>query len=229
MTGLTDSRWRRWQALACLVGVAAGWLPSLSWTRAFWEFQGSQFGKAPVRVDRVAAGSPAEAAGLRIGDRFLEPKSFDDLYKLLDNLSPGETLACLLDRDGEQLPLTLRGQNPQIAAIWYASAWYPLGGLIAAILGLFLFATGPRYPIPIWQSVAVAAGGIVLAVGFTVTCFRENAFSRVRLYQQWLMGAGDDWSWGQAYWGLAAAISLTLTATLEIRARLEDVYQPSSD
>jgi membrane-associated protease RseP (regulator of RpoE activity) len=69
-----------------------------------------------VRAAEVMADSPAEAAGLKPGDRLLAidgrwTTSIDDVYAAAADLAPGKPVAVEVRRDGAELTLTLRPED----------------------------------------------------------------------------------------------------------------------
>ncbi len=69
-------------------------------------------GNAGVTVRWVYAGSPAEEAGIKPGDRLTqindsEIKSINDAHAALNNLAPGSDVNIELDRDGESVEISL--------------------------------------------------------------------------------------------------------------------------
>jgi hypothetical protein len=74
----------------------------------------------------------------------------------------------------------------------------------------------------------VAAVGLGLASGFALALIGASALTRFRIWQRWLMGDGDDWSFGQGFLGLAAGLLLAILAAGEVRARLSN-SPPGSD
>lgn len=218
----------RWQLLTCFIGLAASFLPCFSFTNSFWELGLSQLGEGPVRISRVTAGSPAEAAGLLAGDGIEHPAGFDGVQHELRTLRPGEKRSFAVVRQGEQLTVEIVGASPQLAAVWYAHVWYPIAGVLFLALCLLLFGTAPLSPPPYWRSILVAAAGLGLASGFALALIGATPFTRFRLWQRWLMGEGDDWSFGQGFFGLAAGLLLAIVAAAEVRARLTKT-RPDSD
>jgi S1-C subfamily serine protease len=54
-------------------------------------------------VEEVVSGGPADHAGMRVGDRFLNDSTF-----LRDQYAVGRTLSLRIERDGQQLDLPVR-------------------------------------------------------------------------------------------------------------------------
>ncbi len=210
----------RLQILACTLGVAAGLVPSVSFTSTFWEMSLSQFGEGPVRINRVVSGSPADQAGLRTGDAFRHVRGFDGVIEDLRELKPGERRGFTIIRHESESEVELTGVKPAVAAVYYASAWYPVAGTAFLALSLCLIATSPLSPVPSLRSVSMILAGLALAFGFAAALVGNAPFTRVLLWQRWLMGMGEEWTCGQGFAGLVAGLALALTATAELRARL---------
>jgi hypothetical protein len=208
------------QLLACLVGIAAGFVPGISFTGSFWELGLSQFGDSPVRIDQVTPRSPADLAGLRAGDSIRHPGGFDEVNRRIRHLQPGEKTSFIVIRHGEESAVEVTGTRPQVAAIWYADLWYPIAGLLFLIVGLLVFATSPLTPAPLWRSIPVAVTGLGLAVGFAIVLTGGTVFSRFRIWQRWMMGSGEEWYFGQGVVGIATGALLAVLATAEVRRRL---------
>ncbi len=210
----------RWQLLVCLLGMVAGFLPSLSFTETFWEIGLSQIGDGPVRFDWVTPGSPAMQAGFRVGDAMHHPSGFKGVQKDLEKLQPGEKRSFVIRRDDKDITIDFTGVTPHVAAVWYAHFWHPIAGALFLAMALLVFGTAPLTPAPYWRSAIVGILGFGIAVGFTLALAESSAFTRVRIWQQWLMGGGDIWSFGQAYVGIVAGLLLAGLAALELRLRL---------
>lgn len=63
-------------------------------------------------IAEITSGSSAEKAGLQYGDRFIsvndtEIKSFNDLYKIIDNSKVGDILKVVVERENEQLEINV--------------------------------------------------------------------------------------------------------------------------
>jgi putative serine protease PepD len=75
-------------------------------------------GKAGALVDNVAQGSPAEQAGLEVGDLIVkiddqQVQSSDDLAAQVRRLSPGQSAVVRVIRDGKEQTVTVKlGQRP---------------------------------------------------------------------------------------------------------------------
>ena len=74
--------------------------------------------QAPAVVDQVVAGSAAERAGLRAGDRILaidgaSIAQFEDLRRIVVD-SPGRALAARVARDGREIELTVVPESAEV-------------------------------------------------------------------------------------------------------------------
>jgi membrane-associated protease RseP (regulator of RpoE activity) len=82
-----------------------------------------------ARIEDVEEDSPADAAGLRRGDRILEidGKSVDDAYDVrhgIGRMNPGDSIRILIDRDGDEKTLTATladrpGRRAPRAFMWH--------------------------------------------------------------------------------------------------------------
>jgi PDZ domain-containing secreted protein len=78
-------------------------------------------------VAQVVAGSPAEKAGLKVGDLITAAndkpiKRADDLVQLVGRSKPGDTLTLSVRREGQERPLSLTvtlGEHPEQAGKAY--------------------------------------------------------------------------------------------------------------
>ena len=71
----------------------------------------------PLRIKRVISGSPADRAGLKVGDIILTANGerIDDessLVELLEDLRPGDVVNVKAIRDRRQIDLSLRLERP---------------------------------------------------------------------------------------------------------------------
>ena len=210
----------RLRLLMCCVGMFTGLRPCFSYNSSFWELEFSQFGDAPVNVDRVTPDSPAYQAGLRPGDRIVHPGHFDELQSELIQLLPSEKLIFVVRRAETESTLEVIGSTPHLAAVWDAHWWYPVAGGIFFVLGLLLFGTAPLKPAPYWRSTFVAGAAFLTAVGFVYAIAVESPFTRISIWQTWIMGNGSEWSFGQGIIGIITCLALSIVAMIEMRARL---------
>ena len=210
----------------CCAGLCVCLWPSFSYTGSFWEVQFSQFGDAPISVDRVTADSPAHDSGLRSGDRIVQPGRFDDLQREFSQLRPGEKLELIIRHDETESTLDIVGSKPHLAAVWYAHWWSPIAGAIFFVLCLLVFGTAPLQPAPAWRSAFVAGAAFVIAVGCVVAGVVESPFTRISIWQAWLMGNGKDWTFGQEYIVTIIGVALAIIAMMELRTRLDTTSQP---
>ncbi len=163
----------RLQIFACLLGLAAGFVPGISFTGRFWGLGLAQdlssFGHpedAPVRVIDVQPGSPAYRSGFRVGDEIHKPPTIDDVRDAEIRMNQGEKLAFTVRRGEQVLAIESDGFPPQLAAVWYADPWHPIAGIIFLCIGVFVFATEPLEPAPLWRSIPLTVAGLGIAVGF---------------------------------------------------------------
>jgi hypothetical protein len=218
----------RLQIAACLLGIAAGFVPGISFTGRFWGLglaQGS-FGfdrpeDAPVRVIQAESGSPAFRAGFRVGDEIQKPRTINDVRDAESRMKPGAKQAFAVRRGDQVLAIESDGVAPELAAVWYAGLWYPIAGILFLCIGVLVFATEPMEPTPMWRSIPLTAAGLGIAVGFGLAIAFGSVFSRWRVYQRWPMGTGREWYFQQGVVGIAAGVLLAVLAAAEIRQRLK--------
>lgn len=215
-----------WQLVACLLGILAGFVPGVSFTGQFYGLSyvsggwGASADGKGVRVTDVQADSPVFKAGFRSGDLIRTPATFDEVEATLAGVDRGEKHAFTVQRGETELMIEAARPEPELAAVWYADIWYPVAGGIFLVLGVLVFATAPLTPPPWWRSVPLVFAGLGMATGFVVQMATGSVFARLRIYQRWPMGVGDEWSLPQGLIGIAAGVLLMLFAAAEIRHRL---------
>ena len=230
------------QLCACVLGMLAAFTPGVSFTGLFTGMDYVSVSGAMlftpddprVQVTSVMYGSPAARAGFREGDVFQRPASFRALKAAEEAVRLGEKQVFTIKRG--ETEMTIEGVHPkaELAAIWYASAWDPVAGALFLCLGILLFATGPLVPVPWWRSIPVSVAGIGIAVGFAVEMLWNVHYSswallwRLRIYNRWPMGGGDEWDFHQGLVGMAAGILLAVFAAAEIRKRLGMSLPPTA-
>lgn len=213
------------QLAACLLGMLAGFVPSVSFTGPFWGLGYSEQAYVAsgepdrARVIQVQPRSPAEQVGFHVGDVIVDPGDFRGVEQAIDEARRGIVHRFKVDRDGQSLMLEGGNTPAQLAAVWYAGLWYPIAGGIFLDLAIVLFATGPLKPAPYWRSIPLTLAGLMLGAGFAAALVGQSVFARLRIYQQFPMGTGDEWQFGQGLLGIVAAVLLALLAAVEIRRR----------
>lgn len=215
----------RLQILTCVLGVVAGLVPGLSFTAPFQGLdlaQATVAGESPgsLRVTRVEPDSAAEQAGFQTGDEILDAGDFAQARAALRAIQPGERRVFHVRNGSALRSVEAVGRKPQLAAVWYGHLWYPVAGGVFLLLGLWVFATGPLAPPPLWRSVPLGIVGFGLAVASAVAWAAESPFGRLRLWQRYAMGNGAEWHLGQNLLGSAAGLSLAVLAAIETRRRL---------
>ena len=175
-----------------------------------------------VQVTMVKAGSPAERAGFRQGDVFLDPLTFRGVQAAANDAQRGEKPVFRIKRG--ETEFTIEGVRPrrELVWIWYASAWDLVAGGPFIGIGLLLFATGPLVPTSRWRSIPVMVAGFGMAVGFAVEKLLGwgTTFRRLPVYWRWQTATGEEWYFQQSLIGLAAALVLATLAAAEIRKHL---------
>jgi regulator of sigma E protease len=102
-----QSLWKK--ALTVVAGPVANFILAIFIMTGFFIIHGKQY-IAPI-VGQVLVGSPAEAAGIKIGDQFVkvggrEIKTFIDVQNIV-NARAGDPIDFVLDRGGEPLTLSM--------------------------------------------------------------------------------------------------------------------------
>jgi hypothetical protein len=213
----------RLQRLLCLLGAIIGLLPGFSFTAPFWGLNlmegdlSAMLGDGRVRVIDVAPGSPAEQVGFRARDLFLSPARFADVQAARDSAQLGQVQQFRIQRGEEEVPIVAGGTPSELAAIWYASPWLPISGLLFGGMGTLISLTAKHVPAPRWRSIVVMTTGAVLTVALGIATATGSVFSRWRVYQKWPMGTGAEWDFHQGLLGMLAALFLCLCAALEMR------------
>ena len=106
--------WRR--ALVVTAGPAANFILSILVFAALFATYGRPV--SVPRADTIVAGSPAEKAGIKPGDRILSIdgspiESFSDLQQIV-TLAAGDTLAVLVERNGERIALSATPERREV-------------------------------------------------------------------------------------------------------------------
>ena len=132
-------------------------------------------------------------------------------------MKPGETPVEYLSRPevATQLDITVYGEDPPIAMIYYYDYWYPIAGGLAIGLGLFILATptlGSRR-----RGLALLIVGFGQAVGFFWVSLHAAWFPDVQIRRYHVLNWGEKVHFHQPNVGLAAALLLTLPGVLELR------------
>lgn len=114
--------WQR--ALIVAAGPVANFLLAIALLSVFFAVVGDVV--QPVRVGEVSAGSPAAAAGFRVGDTILEVngrgvRTGEDVTRVVE-LSSGDRVRFVVDRSGQRLDLVAVPQRTSVTD--------PLGGRI---------------------------------------------------------------------------------------------------
>jgi hypothetical protein len=162
---------------------------------------------------------------------------FDEFHRVLDNLRVGETAQLRIARPiGQQvwsnlkpgetayqhlarpevasnLDVTLTGEEPTIAMIYYQSYWHPIAGGLGLVLGLWVLAT-PKPPR--WRGPVLAIFGFSMAVGFFIILvqpWHDIPVFRVRQYHT--LYWGERLHFNQTWVGLTAALALAVLGVLE--------------
>jgi membrane-associated protease RseP (regulator of RpoE activity) len=205
-----------------LLVAAAGLVPVVQKNRPFWGLYGTSIDSGPPRINEVEHDSPAQAAGLRVGDVILAVNGtavdLGGLDAVLEGLKPGETATLRVQRGNAERAVTVRGVEPPVAMIYYQTPWHPVAGGVALALGLVIFATQPLRPAPRWRAVLVALAGFGLAVIFFLAVAHDNPFAYWQLRRYHTLNWGEKLGFGQNWVGLAASLALAAFAAWELRS-----------
>ncbi|HUD47554.1 MAG TPA: hypothetical protein VMR33_12030, partial [Candidatus Baltobacteraceae bacterium] len=211
---------RAW-AFVCVVGVFTGFAPDWAYTTRYWGVWASDDATAPAQVLKVAADSPAEQSGFRVGDVVKEPATFASFSQKWDRVKQGENEKFTVQRGGKDVTIKASAGENQIAVVWYANLWYPVAGALFIFVGIIVFATGPVVPPPLWRSILVAIAGLGIAVGFAVAVAGDSVFPRFPVYERWIfVPTRNQWCGLQGLFGMAAAVAVTILGAAEIRQRV---------
>lgn len=219
-----------WQVVLCVLGIGVCLLPTRPRTGAFWGLLRGWTSLTPdkVRISSVDPGSPADRAGLRSGDavvavngqRLNGVELFDDA---LQGLRPGSSVGLRVERDGQQIDVMAVGREPEVEAILYYRA-QAVALLVLLTVAVFLVATQPLRPTPLWRPLVVLvigfAGAVLVVAGLIWRGpFGWGPFGSLEVAQWWLIDNDPDFP-RLAIQGvcLAVALGLLVTATLEVRA-----------
>jgi len=206
--------------------MVAGFVPGASFTGQFYglDFMSGSLMEPDdgqrARVVGVQPDSPAARAGFRKGDIIDSPRTFDAFEVALEAVQRGEMRRFTVRRGTDKLVIEAARTEPELAAIWYSSAWFPIAGAFFFGIAVLLFATAPIVPTPWSRSIIMIIAGFLIAVGFGVALATDSVFSRLRVYQRWPMGVGDEWYLYQGLIGLVAGVLLSCFASVEVRQRL---------
>lgn len=221
------------QLVACAIGMVAGFVPGVSFTGRFYglDFMSGGFVEPDdqrVRVTGVQPESPASRTGFREGDIIDSPRTFDEFSIALKAINQGESQRFTVRRGQDNLVIEAIPTDSELAAIWYADAWYPVAGAITLAIAILVFATAPIVPAPWWRSIIVILAGFSMAVGFGIALALDSIFSRFIVYQRWPMGVGDEWYIYQGFLGIFSGLMLSWLAAAEVRQRLKGNSRLSS-
>jgi membrane-associated protease RseP (regulator of RpoE activity) len=212
------------QAAACFLIAAAGLVPVVHDNRPFWGLLCISFDDRAPTVSEVEINSPAELAGIRANDVILSVNgsaaSFSTLMAVLDGLRPGETARLRVKRGESELDVTVAGQEPPIAMIYYPTVWHPIAGGVGLALGLLVVATGLLRPAPRWRPAVLICLSLALAAVFFWAIVQDNVFAHWQMRRYHNLNWGAKWHFGQSWVGLVASIALALLATWELRGLL---------
>lgn len=212
------------QIVACLAIAAAGLVPVAHKNKPFWGANGVSFDGGPPRLHQVEDGSPAQAAGLQQDDVVLvvdgSPVDNSEMSAALEALGPGEETRLRVKRGESEVDLIVRGVEPPVAMIYYATVWHPVVGGAGLVIGLLVLATQPLRPAPLWRSVVVSVIGLGCGIVFFLALIYYSPFAFWKLRQYHTLNWGVRLHFGQTWVGLVASLVLAVLAAWELRGAL---------
>ncbi len=129
--------------VGCLLAAAAGLVPIVHKNKPFWGLRGVSFdATSGVNILELDDDSPAKRAGLKVSDRIIAVNGREridntELMNVLDHLKPGEFAGLSIIRPPStdlNMNLTVTGEDPPIAMVYYYDYWYPIAGGLAIAL-----------------------------------------------------------------------------------------------
>jgi len=173
------------QILVCLVGFAAGVIPSVVYTDPFWGVVGFM-DKEPFAIDdspgvlitQITPGSPAASIGIQNGDRIINMNGkevgFGTFRKRLSNIQAGESITLDVKRRGQELQFASRGEVPTLEGVLFMD-WQFVSAPVFLVLLLLLIATQPLDPPRLWRAILTLLGGLAVISVVVVVEVRQFA------------------------------------------------------
>jgi len=215
----------------CIIGLGLSLVPAIIYTDPFWGVAGFAskellaLNDLPgVIITKIDSGSPAASAGLRQGDRAVTLNGaqvdFGNFGRLMEHIQPGERATLEVNRDGRSLNLVSEAEALQLSAVLFLDWQFVTAPVFLALI-LILVATEPLKPPPLWRSILVTLGGLVVIavpVIFEVT----HWFPWTVIWRSRSIGHGPSATLHYSLIGAALllGVSLSVLGALGVRAFL---------
>ena len=208
---------RRVFLILSLVGLIASLFPSFEFSHPFWGASLSKARNDTVYVTIRDPYSPAGRSGLQDHDFILDSDGVDALDEKFEQLKPRETMHVKVRRNKTLVDVTLTGEQPIIADVWYTNQIMTItGGLMLVFFEFGLLTRVPR-SIQKWTLAPIIIVLLLLTIRTGVVIAEEGRSSHFSLY--WGRAPRSEpnsRSFGQDYVTIAVLFSLALLLSIKL-------------
>jgi hypothetical protein len=204
-----------------LIGLAASLIPLLPKTHPFWGC--TRFSTDEINISYVQWGSPASEAGLRYGDNVLsiDGQNIDGQNinnwrmwdQMAERIQPGQQVRLRVKRNGEEVTLTAKGLEPQLAAVVYYDWQLAFAGSCFVFLILIIATQSLPTLFALWRPILLIQAGLAGAATMLLYNWR---FDTVLLNQRWLVD-NLPFPWVQFCVCVAVAVGTAVLGTWDLR------------